>query len=257
MRISCRSSSQLFAFALVICGIGACGSTAQGTAAAPAGSTVLVYRAADADELERVILAHNVALLEAMRLSEQSATLQRAVALSDSMLSPAPRAGARDIDAIGRGTVGVGGALAVSGRFRGRVALVIEAIGRPVGGCRVDVEMPAFGTRTITLAGDQCRPWGSPMDPADVGRAVSMRWREDSLAAIDRARLGRARAELQQYYEAAEDIPEEIIGAKNGDTFFRYGCSAAEKIPLSERVYFGTRGEAKRAGYHKSTVKGC
>ena len=237
---------------LVLFGAG-CGGRIEGTAAAPAGTVVLIYRTDDADEYEAAVLQHNSPLGRAFALSFSSADSgAQALGIVDSVLRAPPRGDRRNIAALGRGTVGVGGSLAIDGNYRGRVALVIEEAGRPSGGCRVDVAMPIYGGRVVTMAGPQCKVWPQPTDPEQLRREIATKWSEDSLAHAATVRRGSV---LRANAAAMLNWP--WVADRDGMYYFAARSPCALKIPAGRRTYLRDPAYAHANGYGRSPEPGC
>ena len=47
------------------------------------------------------------------------------------------------------------------------------------------------------------------------------------------------------------------VASTRGHTYYRRGCSAANSLSPTNLIYFRTEEEAQRAGYHRSTSRGC
>lgn len=47
------------------------------------------------------------------------------------------------------------------------------------------------------------------------------------------------------------------VASSRGHTYYRRGCSTANHLSRANRIYFRTEEEAQRAGYHRSTSRGC
>lgn len=47
------------------------------------------------------------------------------------------------------------------------------------------------------------------------------------------------------------------VGSSRGHSYYKAGCSGANKLALKNRVYFKTEAEAKKAGYTRSGQRGC
>src|SRR5437879_907442 len=47
------------------------------------------------------------------------------------------------------------------------------------------------------------------------------------------------------------------VASSRGHTYYRRGCSTAKRLSRSNLIYFRTEEEAQRAGYHRSTSRGC
>ena|ERR1017187_9883482 len=47
------------------------------------------------------------------------------------------------------------------------------------------------------------------------------------------------------------------IASNRGTTYYRSGCSGANKLSPSNRIAFKSEEEAQKAGYHRSKTKGC
>lgn len=46
-------------------------------------------------------------------------------------------------------------------------------------------------------------------------------------------------------------------GSSIGKTYYRTGCSTANRLSEKNRIYFASEDEAKKAGYTRSRSKGC
>jgi methylphosphotriester-DNA--protein-cysteine methyltransferase len=42
-----------------------------------------------------------------------------------------------------------------------------------------------------------------------------------------------------------------------GSTYYRSTCSAARRLSAKNLIYFKSEEEAQKAGYHRSTSRGC
>ncbi len=47
------------------------------------------------------------------------------------------------------------------------------------------------------------------------------------------------------------------VASSRGHTYYRRGCSTANRLSPANVIYFRTEEEAQRAGYHRSTSRGC
>ncbi len=47
------------------------------------------------------------------------------------------------------------------------------------------------------------------------------------------------------------------VASSRGRTYYRTGCSAANKLAPDNRIYFKSEEDAKAAGYRRSRSKGC
>lgn len=47
------------------------------------------------------------------------------------------------------------------------------------------------------------------------------------------------------------------VASSRGHTYYRRGCGTANHLSSTNRIYFRTEEEAQRAGYHRSTSRGC
>ena len=47
------------------------------------------------------------------------------------------------------------------------------------------------------------------------------------------------------------------VGSSRGHTYYRRGCSTANRLSPANLIYFRTEEEARRAGYSRSTSRGC
>jgi hypothetical protein len=47
------------------------------------------------------------------------------------------------------------------------------------------------------------------------------------------------------------------VASSRGHTYYRSGCSTANRLSPANRIYFHTEEEAQRAGYRRSTSRGC
>jgi len=47
------------------------------------------------------------------------------------------------------------------------------------------------------------------------------------------------------------------VGSTHGHTYYRRGCGTANRLSPANVIYFNTEEEAQRAGYHRSTSRGC
>jgi hypothetical protein len=47
------------------------------------------------------------------------------------------------------------------------------------------------------------------------------------------------------------------VAATRGHIYYRRGCSAANRLSSVDLIYFRTERDAQRAGYHRSTARGC
>jgi len=230
----------------------ACGGQVSGTAAAPAGTEVVVYHADDADCHVAATRRHNDPLIR-LFAGIDSAHFRADLALAglDSLLK-SPSHAECGTHPIGRGTVGVGGVLAMDGRYRGRIALTIEQGHPNFQNCRVNADMPLYGNRSVTLAGAQCLPWPVAIDPAEVRRELERRWREDSLEMRDLARSDSAHA-------AAEALTRgwQFVADRDGVYYFRRGSPCAREIAPSRLVYLRDSSYAHLKGYARSEEPGC
>lgn len=55
--------------------------------------------------------------------------------------------------------------------------------------------------------------------------------------------------------EPAASLP--WVASSRGEVYYRRGCSNANCLARANRLYFRTEEEAKRAGYRRSTSRGC
>lgn len=55
--------------------------------------------------------------------------------------------------------------------------------------------------------------------------------------------------------EPAESLP--WVASSRGQVYYKRGCSNANRLAPENRIYFRTEAEAKRAGYRRSTSRGC
>lgn len=46
-------------------------------------------------------------------------------------------------------------------------------------------------------------------------------------------------------------------GSTKGKTYYKTGCSGANRLAAGNRIYFASEDEAKKAGYSRSRSKGC
>jgi len=47
------------------------------------------------------------------------------------------------------------------------------------------------------------------------------------------------------------------VASSQGHTYYRRGCSTANRLSSANLVYFRTEEEAQQAGYRRSTSRGC
>ncbi len=47
------------------------------------------------------------------------------------------------------------------------------------------------------------------------------------------------------------------VASSRGHTYYRRGCGTANHLSSANRIYFHTEEEAQRAGYRRSTSRGC
>ena len=47
------------------------------------------------------------------------------------------------------------------------------------------------------------------------------------------------------------------VGSSRGHTYYRRGCGTANRLSPANLIYFRTEEEAQRAGYRRSTSRGC
>ena len=47
------------------------------------------------------------------------------------------------------------------------------------------------------------------------------------------------------------------VASPRGHTYYRRGCSTANRLSSANVIYFRTEEEAQRAGYRRSTSRGC
>ena len=47
------------------------------------------------------------------------------------------------------------------------------------------------------------------------------------------------------------------VASSRGHTYYRRGCSTANRLSPANLIYFRTEEEARRAGYSRSTSRGC
>ena len=47
------------------------------------------------------------------------------------------------------------------------------------------------------------------------------------------------------------------VASSRGHTYYRRGCGTAKRLAPANLIYFRTEEEAQRAGYHRSTSRGC
>ena len=47
------------------------------------------------------------------------------------------------------------------------------------------------------------------------------------------------------------------VGSSRGHTYYQHGCTTAKRLSPANLIYFRTEEEAQRAGYHRSTSRGC
>ncbi len=47
------------------------------------------------------------------------------------------------------------------------------------------------------------------------------------------------------------------VASSRGHTYYRRGCSTANRLSSANLIYFQTEEEAQRAGYRRSTSRGC
>jgi hypothetical protein len=47
------------------------------------------------------------------------------------------------------------------------------------------------------------------------------------------------------------------VGSSRGTTYYRAGCSGAKKLSPANLIYFKSEDEAKKAGYTRSSQRGC
>jgi hypothetical protein len=231
--------------------LAACGGKITGTAAAPPGTTVHIFTPQDADEIARRVSAHNKPLHQAFEHLQLGAS-ERAQRIMDSLAHAPPMPPGRAINELGSGTVGVGGALAIDGHYRGHVALVIDSYNSDRLGCRVDLDMPFYGERNATMAGDQCRLWLPLVDREELSRTASMRWQEDSLAGA-----GRARTEAAARALAAQVLTWPFVVDRDSVYYFTAKSPCAMKIPAGRRTFLRDSAYAHQMGYGRSSEPGC
>ncbi|MBI2407511.1 MAG: hypothetical protein HYV19_04330 [Gemmatimonadetes bacterium] len=231
----------------------ACGGQIQGTAAAPAGTAVLIYRTDAADEYVRSVEEHDRPLFAAIDLSQRAADSgQRAIRIVDSVRSAPRRDGTGEFRALGRGTVGVGGVLAINGRYRGRLALVLEPSAQLPVGCRVDVTMPLRGDRLVTLAGQACGVWPEPIEPDQLRRDLAAKWQQDSIALA-----AGARADSTARARNAAMLKWPFVADRDGVYYFKAGSTCAAGIPKQRLTYLRDAAYAHKEGYARSEEPGC
>ena len=47
------------------------------------------------------------------------------------------------------------------------------------------------------------------------------------------------------------------VASSRGHTYYRRGCSTANRLSPANLIYFRTEEEAQQAGYRRSTSRGC
>jgi hypothetical protein len=47
------------------------------------------------------------------------------------------------------------------------------------------------------------------------------------------------------------------VASSRGHTYYRRGCTTAKRLSPANLIYFRSEQEAQRAGYHRSTSRGC
>ena len=47
------------------------------------------------------------------------------------------------------------------------------------------------------------------------------------------------------------------VASSRGQTYYKRGCSGANKLAPANRIYFRSEADAQRAGYRRSTARGC
>ena len=47
------------------------------------------------------------------------------------------------------------------------------------------------------------------------------------------------------------------VASSRGHTYYKRGCGTAKRLSPANLIYFRTEEEAQRAGYHRSTSRGC
>jgi hypothetical protein len=60
--------------------------------------------------------------------------------------------------------------------------------------------------------------------------------------------------------DSAAVVPKDAaawVASSRGHTYYRRGCSTANRLSPANLIYFRTEGEAERAGYRRSTSHGC
>ena len=60
--------------------------------------------------------------------------------------------------------------------------------------------------------------------------------------------------------DSAGVVPKDAaawVASSRGHTYYRRGCSTANRLSPANLVYFQTEEEAQRAGYRRSTSRGC
>ena len=56
---------------------------------------------------------------------------------------------------------------------------------------------------------------------------------------------------------AAVTSTGEWVGSSRGHTYYRAGCSGANKLAKGNLIYFKSEADAKKAGYTHSVSRGC
>ncbi len=52
-------------------------------------------------------------------------------------------------------------------------------------------------------------------------------------------------------------VAQAWVASSRGHTYYRRGCTTAKRLSPANLIYFRTEEEAKRAGYRRSTSRGC
>ncbi len=47
------------------------------------------------------------------------------------------------------------------------------------------------------------------------------------------------------------------IASSRGTTYYKAGCSGANKLSPANKIHFKSEDEARKAGYHRSATRGC
>ena len=97
--------------------------------------------------------------------------------------------------------------------------------------------MLAATARTLAAQGDDC----PPMKPCHVGPPQTTPPKDPPTARV----------------LAEPDTLPAWVASKEGRTYYRRECRAAQAIAEDLRIYFRTEKDAKKAGYERSVANGC